>query len=338
MRLIYMRLIVIFTLGFTLVVHAAHNFTIDVKTATYLQQEVYQKYNAIGRASAIKRKDFFANQSGVIDFISDKQGQRVSAGHMILTIEKDLAESIIAQARKYYDEALISLKRNQNLYDKKVISVEAFEKIKLQAVSAKLDLEKSKKDYQGMVFVAPFDGTIGVIDHQQGDYLSANPANPELLFSIIDETGPKMINVYLPESLIHKITPGAKVVINYNNKSINGKISAKASYLSKKNAGFLVNIILTESNDILDGAIVNCEFIFDIHVAKTLPEQAVYKNNSGNVIFMVRENKAKELVVKTGVRQDGIIEVISDDLKQDSLVVVEGIAKLYDGATVKMVD
>ncbi len=316
--------------------YAKEDFITNIKTATCLQHQVYQRYNAAGSASASKRKDFFASQSGVIDFISKKQGQRVSNGEVILTIEKDLAESLILQAQSSYNEAALSLKRNQNLYDKKVISLEALENMKLQASAAKLALAKAKKEYQGMVYTAPFDGTLGVIDYNEGDYLLARPANPELLFSIIDETKPAVVRVYLPDFLINKIASDAKVVITYNNKDIDGKISAKATYISKENAGFLVSVLLESPHNIPDGAAVNCEFAFDEHMAKTLPEQAVSKNNNGDVVFLVQGDKVKELVVKTGIRQNGMIEIISDNLDENSVVVVEGISKLHDGAKVKI--
>lgn len=331
-----MHLIALLTLSLAFSSYAKEDFTINVKTATCLQHKVHQRYNAAGSASASKRKDFFASQSGVIDFISQKQGQRVSNGEVILTIEKDLAESLILQARSSYNEALLSLKRNQNLYDKKVISLEALENIKLQASAAKLALAKATKEYQGMVFTAPFDGTLGVIDYNEGDYLLARPANPELLFSIIDETKPAVVRVYLPDFLINKIASDAKVVITYNNKDIDGKISSQAAYISKANAGFLVSVLLESPHNIPDGAAVNCEFAFDEHMAKTLPEQAVSKNNNGDVVFLVQGDKVKELVVKTGIRQNGMIEIISDNLDESSVVVVQGISKLYDGAKVKI--
>lgn len=318
--------------------YANQAFVVNIKTATCLQQEVYQKYNSIGKASILKRKDFFASSSGVIDFISNKQGQKVKTGELILTIEKDLAESIIFQARNAYAEALLTFKRNQNLYDKKVISLDALEKVKLQVSAAKLSLEKAEKEYEGMVFIATFDGTLGVIDRNEGDYLNASAANPELLFSIIDDTKPKIVNVYLPDFLINQITQDTKVVISYDNKSFEGKISAKAAYISKINGGFLVSVILESANNIPDGAIVNCEFTFDKHIAKTLPEQAISKNSNGDVVYLIEEDKAQELVVETGIRQNGMVEIKSDNLSQNSVVATEGIAKLYNGAKVKIVN
>jgi RND family efflux transporter MFP subunit len=335
MKKIVLQLILLVLPGVSLL---ADGLSLPVKVEKCTEREVYRIYNAVGKANALQRKDFIANVSGVISYVNPNQGGQVKKGDILFVIEQDLAQSTKTQAESAYQDALVSLNRSKSLYAKKVISQDSYEKAMLQVDRAKLDLEKAKNTYENMVITAPFNGTLGVIDRVVGEYINAQVGASETLFSIINNTGPKNVSFYLPESLIDKIDTNSDVRIKYGDKIFPGKVTAKSSYISRSNGGFLIRVVIEETNNVPDNAFVNAEFIYDKHKALTLPEQAVSKNSQGDILYFVDGDKVQIINFKLGIRSNGFVEVISDQINLKSVVVVEGLQRLYDGAKVRIVD
>ena len=59
------------------------------------------------------------------------------------------------------------------------------------------------------------------------------------------------------------------------------------------------------------------------------------KNNQGDFVYLITpERKVKQVFVKLGVRTGDIIELLSEELKDGDMIVVDGLTKVYDGAEV----
>ena len=74
--------------------------------------------------------------------------------------------------------------------------------------------------------------------------------------------------------------------------------------------------------------------------ALMVPEQSLVLRPAGEVVYVVRNNVAgqavvQQAVVKTGARQNGLIEVLNG-LNANETIVVDGAGFLTDGAPVKI--
>jgi len=307
--------------------------TIPVKTATCQTREVYDSYNAIGRLQTGKRQDFFISVAGTVDLVSDKQGKIVEAGEIVFAIDKSLADSTRQHAIDNYEESNISFKRSQVLYNKKLISDDALDQAKLKVSNTKSALEQANKTYKNMVFIAPFKGKLGSIDYLPGNYVTPGP---EPVCSIIDEKAGKQVTFYLPEELINKLDDTAEVSLKLKDKNYSATIVSKSPYLSKSNGGFLVSVSAVSNSDIPDNATVLGEFKFGKHKSLTVPEEALGKSNQGDFVYLVKDDLANKVIVQTGFRNDGFVEVTSSELNDESIVVSEGMNKLSDKSKIKV--
>ena len=311
---------------------------IPIKTTNCQEQEVYTVKKAPGKVSATKRKDFMANVSGVIDFITPKQGAKVKAGEKIFIIEQALAESSKNQAEKAYAESLLNLKRSKELYANKVISSQDLENAKINTNVAKVELEKANTIYENMVMVAPFDAIMGAVSYVEGEYITTRQSAPEVLFAVVGINSPMAANFYLPEEIIKQVDNKTNVTVFYQGQTVKANVVAKSPYISSSNGGFLTKVNLATEANIPDGAFVAAEFIINKHQALVVPEEALLKNQNGDMLFVIEENKAKAVQVTTGTRLNGFVEIISDALTPSSRIAQEGIYKLYDGASVQILD
>jgi hypothetical protein len=69
--------------------------------------------------------------------------------------------------------------------------------------------------------------------------------------------------------------------------------------------------------------------------ALMIPEQSLVLRPAGEVVYIVRNNVAYQAVVKTGARQNGLIEV-QEGLQPNDTVVVDGAGFLTDKAPVSI--
>ena len=69
--------------------------------------------------------------------------------------------------------------------------------------------------------------------------------------------------------------------------------------------------------------------------AMMIPEQSLILRPAGEVVYVVRDNVANQAVVKTGLRQNGLIEVL-EGLQENDVIVVDGAGFLTDKASVKV--
>jgi membrane fusion protein (multidrug efflux system) len=63
--------------------------------------------------------------------------------------------------------------------------------------------------------------------------------------------------------------------------------------------------------------------------ALMVPEQSVVLRPAGEVVYVIRDNVAYQAVVKTGLNQDGMVEIL-EGLKANDTVVVDGAGFLTD--------
>ena len=66
-----------------------------------------------------------------------------------------------------------------------------------------------------------------------------------------------------------------------------------------------------------------------------VPEQSVVLRPAGNVVYVIQDGRAEQRVVETGLRQDGMIELLKGVAPGDALA-VDGAAFLTNGAAVAL--
>ena len=71
--------------------------------------------------------------------------------------------------------------------------------------------------------------------------------------------------------------------------------------------------------------------------AMMVPEQSVVLRPAGEVVYVVRNSKAYQSIVKTGAHQNGLVELLSG-ININETIVVDGAGFLTDEASVKIAD
>ncbi|WP_342260292.1 efflux RND transporter periplasmic adaptor subunit [Candidatus Tisiphia endosymbiont of Metellina segmentata] len=310
--------------------------SIGVKATKVQMADLYNVFSVIGQCKSGMSRDYYANVSGRLDLVSTSQGGKIHQGDVLLIIDQDLAMSIKSQAEVSLRKAMASYNRDKELFAKKYISSDVLEKSNSELEEARLAFAKAMNSYNDMVLIAPFDGYIGIIKSKIGDKIKQG----DYLFSIIAQNSTTdNILMELPEGLYNQVSESTNLVITDNKGGlINGKIAEISQYVSD-NGTISAKVIIDSNSNIVHGSYVNIDLILNKHRNLAVPNQSVQSNNKGEYfVYKVNDNKVQQLYVKLGTSLNGLTEIISSEIKEGDMVVLEGITKIYDGSVVKLLD
>ncbi|MFV9876760.1 efflux RND transporter periplasmic adaptor subunit [Rickettsia conorii] len=327
------KLIVLFTLLISLSTMASkkeEEKITGVKATKVQIAELYDIFNIVGQCQNDNSRDYYANATGVVEQVSAHQGEIVKKGDILLVIDKNIAETTKSRAAALLNTKQEDYNKKEALFAKKFVSNEEYKRSKSELEDAKFNYSKALKTYNDMIITAPYSSKIGVIKSMVGDEVKIG----DYLFSITGTENSQSIFIELPESLSGKVGVGTEVLIAGKIKSTIGAVS---HYLSD-NGTLTAKIILPMGTKILHNSFVDVTLIINPHKNLTVPESCIQRNNQGNFIYKIDGYTIKQLYVKIGTRTEGLIEIISDDIKAGDLVVTEGMTKIGDGSKVKILE
>lgn len=274
-------------------------------------------------------------------------GSKVKQGQLIATLDatdfgmqrnEQLAE--VARIQALIENQTKIVARNQALAIKNFISQTAvdndiaqqnvlnqqLEAAKARAASINHNSSKSK-------VYAPVSGTIEKKLVDSGDYVRVGDPIVQIVSS-------QRLRAHLPfpERIGAVLKAGLKI-----------RISTPTSPITIETVIHELKPMISEDNrtvdviaDIIDapgwqaGASVTGTVVLGKQAsAMMIPEQSLILRPAGEVVYVMRDNTAHQAVVKTGARQNGLIEVL-DGLKENDTIVVDGAGFLTDKAPVKI--
>jgi RND family efflux transporter MFP subunit len=141
-----------------------------------------------------------------------------------------------------------------------------------------------------------------------------------------------------PEQIGAQLKPGLKV-----------RLSTPTSSETVETVVHELKPMITEGNrtidviaDVIDAAgwqpgasVTGTVILGEQAAALMIPEQSLVLRPAGEVVYVVRDNVAYQAIVKTGARQNGLIELI-EGLQPNDTIVVDGAGFLTDKAPVKI--
>jgi len=73
--------------------------------------------------------------------------------------------------------------------------------------------------------------------------------------------------------------------------------------------------------------------------ALVIPESAIIEEKSGKIVFVVDSGEvAKKIYVKTGIEEEGFVEITEGEITPQSRVIIEGNFGLKEGAKILVIE
>lgn len=319
---------------------------ISVTTAETRKLEIFEE--TVGSIEGLMDPTVAAEVAGRVISINAYVGKTVKRGDLVAVLDStDFAlQRREAQAEIQRIEALLAnqgkvVERNQRLVNKNFISQNALDDAATQQDALRSQLEGARArlaviDHDGRKtrLLAPIDGRVEKQIASPGDFVKVGDP-------VVQIIGSQKLRAHLPfpESVAAKIQPGLPVRLS--TPTAPDKVYATTIRELKPLIGSTnrsVDIIA----DIVDqpgwqgGASVNAQVVLgERPQAVVVPEASVVLRPAGEVVYAIKDGVALQRVVKTGLRQQGTVE-ITEGLTAGENVALDGAGFLTDKAPVKL--
>ncbi len=309
-----------------------------VKTMTVQQKVVSKEISFAGNLLAGKETHLAPATAGRIDKIYVEVGDHVSAGQVLVEMDK----TQLTQAKINYESLLKELQRLDTLKNIGSVSEQNYDQIKTQLDVARTNYEFLLENVQ---LKAPFSGIITGKYYNEGEMfgMSPNPAIGKAAIVSLMKLNPLKMNVSMSESYFPLVNKGQKAVITsdlYPEDTFQAHVSVKYPVVDNLSKTFTVELLIDNPDEKLrPGMFVKATLQFGIKNTIVVPSIAVLKQTGTNnrYVFVVENNKAVRKFVTLGQVFDDELEILSG-LKPGEKLVVAGQNKLSDQIEVQIVN
>lgn len=305
-----------------------------VKVTTVSRQTMSLGFQANGTLAPNQDLKFVSENSGRVISIKVKEGDRVSAGQVLATIDAKYLSLEVEKATDTYEKLKIDHERYTKSYETGGVTKAQLDEIELQLRSAKNKLEEAKRKANDGYIKAPINGIINKKYIEVGAYLS--PGTP--LFDIVDVSSLKL-NVLVTEQQVSQLKEGdhVKIVIPvFPDQTFEGVITFIAAK-ADNGLNFPVEIRMNNpKSTVRAGMYATAKFeSSEIISGIIVPRAAFVGSVSNNLVFVLEGDIAKERKVVAGRILGETVEVL-EGLKEGEIIVITGQINLQDGSKVEV--
>ena len=306
------------------------------------------RIEATGELDAKERAQVASEVDGVVTELAVDEGDRVEEGALLIAVDPEKKALAVANVRAMQSDAQAALAeaerdavRVRKLHAGGIASDQALDKVetglsrarsRVEAAHAELGVaERALRDANVR---APFAGWIARRDVSRGE--SVRTGQP--LFELV-ALDPIEVGFSVAERDSARVAIGQQVdvkVAPYPEESFRGEVTMISPTLDPRTRTLRVKAQIANA----DGRLRPGLFArADLGVARRegallVPEEAVLQRADGEVVFTVgSDDKARRVLVKTGMQREGKVEIVTGLVAQDQ-VVVRGHSVLVDGAPV----
>lgn len=319
----------------------ADSSSVTVENVKVLQIEKQKIARTIEYSSSIvafEEVHLASASPGKIDKITVEVGDKVKKGQVLVKMDP----TQLQQAGVNLLNTETDFLRLDTLNKVGGISKQQYDQMK-----ARYDIAKSSYEFllRNTMLKAPFDGVISGKYFENGEMYSGAPntmAGKAAIISLVQIDPVKAI-VNISESYYPQLKIGMTATVTtdlYPDKSITGQVMRVYPTIDPATRTFTVEIKITNKQELIRPGMF-CRVSLDMgeQMALVVPAIAVLKTQGSNerYVFLEENGIAHRVVVNIGKRFDDKLEVISDEIKEGSNLIVSGQARLVNGVRVKVV-
>jgi membrane fusion protein, multidrug efflux system len=301
------------------------------------------RVHAVGSLRAVRGADLAPQASGVVDKIEFESGSEVRAGAILLRLKPNDDPAKLAQLEASAALAEITYKRDQEQLAAQAISQATLDSDVATLKSARAQVAAQQALIEEKVVRAPFGGTLGIRQIDEGQYLSAGTTVVTL-----QALDPIFVDFYVPQQALAHLKVGQAVAASvdaYPGVHFSGAIASINSKVDLASRNVQVRASFRNPDrHLVPGMYANVDIDSSEAASQlTLPQTAITYNAYGDTVFVVQDGgvdgqgKAKSIVqqrfVKLGATRGDQVAVQSGIAAGD-VVVTAGQIKLRNGASV----
>ncbi len=318
-----------------------------VDVAQVVRADLIQPMLFSGVSQAADRADLAFQSSGVLRLRPVRIGDEVAAGDLLAALEnpdlepgKRAAEATLAQLQTEQSQAQRNVRRLQDLFAEGAVGEQSLEEEQTRLASlndqirqARAQLASSTDRVADSSLTAPFDGLIGQVNFEVGEYVRAG--EPVLVIGGLDLME---VVVELPVSIWKGLYDSQPVTVSILglNQEFRGEVYDIGALADPATGLFPVVVRFPDSPDARSGQRVTVEFRQVISDRMQVPLTAIVDPIGGAPkVYRLQGDTAYAVPVEI-VGFAGQQVAIEGQLETDDLVITAGHMSLVDGQRVNV--
>jgi len=213
----------------------------------------------------------------------------------------------------------------------KIKKDDLFEDLKLKNFIEKGDILIKLKSGD---IIAPFSGILGYTGLTEDILISNN-----IVIITLDDNSTIYSDIKIPENYSASIKKGLPVEVkisSYKDKIFEGEVDFVSSRINADTRSLLSRIKVENKDlDLISGSLLEVNVKFNLRDSLSVPDTSVMIEGDKSYVYKINdENIANKTEVKTGLRSNKNIEIISGLAKGD-IIVAEGLKKVRPRGKIK---
>ena len=329
-----------------------------VKSAEAFKKDVPVYIDSFGTLNALNSVDIRSQVEGQIKEVYFKEGDEVRQGDLLFAIDDSQYRAALEKSEAALEDDMVklkmnkdTLKRNESLVEKNLISRQDFEQYQTNVSSAEANIELDKANIDlariqlGYCAIrSPIDGVAGKRRVDPGNIVTAN-TGPVLVniktiselhvdFTVTERDLPTIRSAMDKKALdVRILVPGDENNVHTGQlKFMDNTVDNTTGTISLRGA------VRNDDKQLWPGQFVKVRLILGVEQGAVLvPYQAVQLGQNGNYVFVITADKKADLkLVTTGARDEGDI-VIKTGVNTGDEVVTSGQLGLSPGMPVQVI-
>ena len=290
--------------------------TYDVVTAYEVNPAMFSHYfEVFGKVEADKSINLYPLNSGKVERIHVKEGQKVSQGQLLVSLDTDLMESSIKELETAISLAKTVFTKQQRLWiDEQIGSEIQYLQTKNNYDGLVQKLQTLKEQKSMSEVRAPFAGTIDEVFTKEGEL-----AAPQMATIRLVNTSSVYIKADVPESYSNRVKVGtpANVAFTSMDYEVASEVLQVGQFIQEGNRTFSINVSLPEADDVKPNQMVHVALQdYKNETALSVPSSLVQQDVEGNdFVFALNKmgaySEVSKVFVEAGLTYEGRTEIKS---------------------------
>ncbi len=325
---------------------------VPVEVATAVRKAVPVRIESLGSVTPIASVAIKARVDTAITAVHFRDGAEVKQGDLLFTldgrqIEADMkrVQAVIDGAQATLEQAQRDVERYTDLVAKNatpVITLNNAQTLvnvsRATAESNRAQLENLKVQLGFCTIRAPISGRISMASVKVGNFVRQADTSA---MATINQMAPVYVSFTVPQNILPEIrqalaaeTATIEAIIPGEQKHANGQVTMIENTVDPVTGMATVRATMPNEHEVLwPGTLVTTELTLRIEQAVVVPSDAVQVSQTGNFVFVIKDNVAKVQPVKVE-RMVGGLSVIGSGLAGGETVVTDGQLLLSNGTRV----
>lgn len=293
-------------------------------------------YSTTATLEAEEEAMVVAKVRGIVEEIEVEEGDFVKKGQVLARLDDEQLQIEAERAKATMDRLYNDYQRNQELYEKNLISAEQFENSKFEYASQKSAYELAQLNLKYSTIQAPINGVISERLIKVGNMVNTD----QEIFRITD-FDPLLAILHVPEHEMSKLKKNQSAYIQVDaiqGESFEGKLLRISPVVNPETGTFKVTVAVNDvTKRLKPGMFGRVRIVYDTREnALMIPKDAVMSEDGYNSVYQIKDNLAYRKNIETGYVNGTNIEV-TDGLAVGDQVVTIGQSSLQDSALVEIV-